>query len=987
MAPKLRNSPKHRRTALYGRDSPLPRQNVVARGCHGPMFAMLIWVVALSIRRWVSIMQAFLTILYSSVVALVVSLPTSALAQRKAPTVDQVLNNGSQGTEFFLAIPPNEVGAYPVAGLEIYVASAFDANVEFFDYSGAKSTRFKIKPYEILTLSDNSKSGKPVLNWAMEVRDAETPTRGALRITSDKPISVHIVNSKQLTTDGYMAIPTSAWGQEYISCSYYDFSEFKPWPGGFVIIAKEPTNLNIHLRGSGKASGTTSMGRKIGDRISVSLAEGEVYMVHGDGKTRAEFDLTGSLISADKPVGVIGFHMRTTIPNLLLNGNGRNHLCEMLPPTSAWGKNYTTLELQRARLLEGRGDVFRVVARDSNTKWSCKFYEKTSGKLLGQRGGTITSAGGFADEVQATQPTAAVEGFSVWEADKPIFLMQYSCSSSWDGDLILDPFMFCVTPNEQFVTSAIFQSPTMAQFSRHYLNLVIETDTSDPNLIDNLKSLQIDGQPVWMHPKATKPSLLFTRMPNGMYFAGVEFGTEARAHRVTSNGLLSFGGYLYGFGSVDAYGWPAAASYRMLAPLDTMPPVIIKGRSQCGDYAFETTELRNIPNPPKTPYADTHQVETGIAQIDTVAGRGNSNYRLVLITDQTFPRSSSYKRFKYEFQVIDKSKDARAVYYIADFINNTIVDSCLYVADKVVATPKTLDFRKLRLGSTKTLTLTLTNDQSTDIVLSGAKFMTGAHFKLTSGMIADGKPVTIPPRGAFTFGVEYLGTRETTDILKDWDKDTLIISTVCAQLRYGLNGVAAIPRIKVADFSAGTRQPTERHCSELRIDNPGSDTLRITSITGYENSPFSLPTGYIPRLPINIPPRDSVMLMPVCYRSLVLEDAKREVTFSSNGEGPDSVSTWTGSTLPSSVQTGEHGAVCDNLSISTSGRVAMLNLQADQPVGQLTVFDLRGKAVFGKDLTEPDPSSVMTCLLEPGAYVAVFDGITSRCHVKFQIAP
>ncbi len=142
------------------------------------------------------------------------------VAQVPTPQQPQALSGGMEGTEFFIAIPPNEILPFPVEGLEIYVASAFDANVELTDYSGDKKTRFKIKPYEILTLSDNSKTGKAVLNWSMEMREAEIPVRKALKLTSDKPISVYMINSKFVTTDGLMAIPINGWGLEYINCSY-----------------------------------------------------------------------------------------------------------------------------------------------------------------------------------------------------------------------------------------------------------------------------------------------------------------------------------------------------------------------------------------------------------------------------------------------------------------------------------------------------------------------------------------------------------------------------------------------------------------------------------------------------------------------------------------------------------------------------------------------------------------------------------------------
>ena len=616
-----------------------------------------------------------------------------AAQDRKPLTFETVMNSGNAGTEFFIAIPPNEILPFPVEGLEIYVASEQDAAVEVYDYATDKTFRFTNKSNQIRTISDRN-----VLNWSMEVRDAETPQRKGLRITSDKPICVSVVNSKATTTDAYLAIPVSSWGTEHIAVSYSDFREFKPWSGGFIIIAKEPTSIDILLRGSGKNDAKTSGGRMIGDRFSVTLDEGEVYMVHGDGQTRGVFDLTGSLIRSSKPVGVIGFHMRTTIPNMLINGNGRNHLCEMLPPTSVWGKRYSTIELRRTRLLAGRGDVFKVVAKDDQTKWTCKYYDKSSGKLLGQRGGLLQKAGDFQDETQATQPTALVEGFSVWEADKPILVMQYSCSSSWDGDQILDPFMVTVCPEEQFTTGAAFQLPTMSQFTKHYLNLVVKTDTTDNVAMEeNLKSLAIDGTPIWSHPQADKTSLLNARMPNGLFCASVEFGTGTQAHRITGNGRVRFGGYVYGYGAVDAYGLPlSTVAVEVVRTVDTMPPTVEVAEipGQCGGYRGVASEIRNTPNPPSTTPQNGDQVETGIASIDTVAGRRSFNYQRKLISSSDFPPSPSYKVFRYEWTVNDATKPARVIYSARDFAGNTTLDTLTYTPATSVDTAKPVIIRK-----------------------------------------------------------------------------------------------------------------------------------------------------------------------------------------------------------------------------------------------------------------------------------------------------
>lgn len=825
------------------------------------------------------------------IAALILVAFNSASAQkRKIPSVEQMLNTGSQGTEFWIAIPPNEINPYPVDELEVYVASAFDTDIEVFDAAGDKTYRRTLKSYQVRTLSDS----KGETNWTWELREPEQVVRKGIRIRAKQPISVYVLNSKAATSDGYMAIPVTGWGNEYICTSYYDFREYDNWAGGFVIIAREQCQVDVLLRGTGKLSATTELGKKIGDRFTLTMDEGDVYMIHGDGQTRGEFDLTGSYIKSTAPIGFISFHMRSTMPNLLVNGNGRNHLVEMTPPVTTWGKRYVTVELQREnRNNIGKGDVFRVIAKEGGTQWKMIYYDKVSKKILGQGGGLLQKDGEFTDVAQSGAPTTLTHGYSVWTANKPIFVMQYSCSSSWDGDPILDPFMINVTPEEQFLTSTIFQFPTTPKFTKHRLNLIVKTDTSDPNYIENLKSLEIDDIPVWRHPKAQSPTLLFTKMPNGLHWTTLDFGSEPLAHKIKSNGLVSFGGYIYGFGFVDAYGWPAAAGFRPTTSVDTMPPVI-KGDSLCGDYEFEATELRNIPDPPLPVPKDTDQVETGIALIDTLEGANSYNYKLVLVTDQIFPKSPSFKRFKYEWQVIDKSKDAYCVYFVADWAGNITLDTCRYYADKIVFNPAPLSFGKLRLGTNKSLVLTITNNSDAQVKLTDSKIKAGTYFKITNGAVPP--VVTIPARGKHEITIQYDGTRETSDIKTDWDKDTLVVKTECGEFKHPLTGVAAIPRIKVKDFDAGTRSLNEKFCGPITVENPGSDTLIVTSLSGYQGTNFSLSTPFTPALPFIVLPKQTIELKDVCFQSANITDDNINVTFSNNGDGPDSISNWRGNT-------------------------------------------------------------------------------------------
>ena len=621
----------------------------------------------------------------------------NAASQTRKLNVEQMLNSGSMGTEFWIAIPPNELNPYPVEQLDIYLASAVDTDVEIYDAGNDKTIRRTLKANEVRTLTD----AKQETSWTWEVREPEQVITKGIRIRSTNPISVCVLNSKTASTDGYMALPTSSWDKEYIAASYYDCNEFKKWPGGFLVVAKEPTDVTILLRGTGKDVGKTLMGRSIGEKITVWMDAGDVYMVLGNGQTRGEFDLTGTSIVATKPVGVIGCHMRTTMPNLLVNGNGRNHLVEMLPPVSAWDTLYQTIDLQReSRNNQGKGDVFRVIAKEANTRWTLSYYDKTSKKLLGRGGGLLKNAGEFADLTQSGSPTTLTHGFSVWTADKPILVVQYSCSSSWDGDQQLDPFMIVVPAHRNQTSSSMFQVPTSSKFTQHRLHLVVTTDSTDPKLIDNLKSLTLDGVPVWDHPDAQGSKLLDNKMPGGGYWTSITIPVGTTGHVLNSNGKVMFSGYVYGYGSIDAYGWSITGAQLSprIVPKDTLPPVLTRlPQTSCTRRTYRATEERNIPNPPRANPLATDQVDRGIKEI-LLLSSSQINLRLELGPDSATAFANLPKNFTFSVSVIDTTKAAYGDIQVWDANNNGWADWFAYVPGTRVDTLKPVIEAKSNVG-------------------------------------------------------------------------------------------------------------------------------------------------------------------------------------------------------------------------------------------------------------------------------------------------
>jgi len=622
--------------------------------------------------------------LSAMLVALIVVMPS--WAQQPIPTYEQLMGpNAMLGTEFWIAIPPNELSGHPITALEIYVASAYDTEVTIYEAESQKQYKKSIKAGEIRTLSDT----RGETNWTWEVRNTEVVELKAIRITSPKPISLYVLNSKTFTSDGYMAIPTKLWDTNYVAVSYYDFREIKNWAGGFLIISKEDnTRVTINLKGQSEGDAKTSGGKSInsGTPFTVIMEKGTTYMVQGDGLTRGVFDLTGTSITSSKPVGVLGFHQRTTMPNMLQNGNGRNHLVEMIPPVSAWGKKYVTVELGRQRSGAGRGDMFRVIASQAQTRVTYEYFDKNSKKKLGGSGFVLNKPGDFIDVLQSAFPIELPEGVSIWTADKPFFVVQYSCSSSWDGDQTLDPFMVNLTPVEQYAKGTMFQCPTLSAFTSHTLNLVVQVDTSSPTLIDDLKSLTIDGKPTWNDSRAVAPTLLYNRITGtDLYWTTIEFQTDDKSHTITGNGNVRFGGIIYGKGQTDAYGWPLAALSRDLTDtnfIDTLAPALTKsGTPKRMRYTATEAWIQADPSTP-TPFALT-QRPTGIAQagiLNAPPNYASTNYAFTFISDNSFPRVNPSMLATFELSVIDTSRDAIAYFYVMDWAGNTTVDSIAYVS-------------------------------------------------------------------------------------------------------------------------------------------------------------------------------------------------------------------------------------------------------------------------------------------------------------------
>jgi RHS repeat-associated protein len=283
--------------------------------------------------------------------------------------------------------------------------------------------------------------------------------------------------------------------------------------------------------------------------FDVVLDAGEVYQLR-DLDYRPH-DVTGTVVTADKPIAVFGSHVCTFIPG----GYGFcDHLADQMPPTSSWGRQFVTVPLATRT----KGDTFRFLAQADNTE------VRVNGTLVA----TLDRG-----ELHERILTAASE----IAATRPILVAQYSNSAEYDGTNT-DPFMMLIPPYEQFLAGYTVTTPATG-FDRHFINLVVPTD--------GVGDVTLDGTAV--------PSGAFTPI-GASGFSGAQVEVAAGTHQLA--GALPFGVFIYGFALHDSYGYTGGQSLSPVALASNIaltPPAVTLPLGQSVTVAALVTDIDGRP--------------------------------------------------------------------------------------------------------------------------------------------------------------------------------------------------------------------------------------------------------------------------------------------------------------------------------------------------------------------------------------------------------
>ena len=410
----------------------------------------------------------------------------------------------SQGSEFWLAFPSNYIQT-PELTLFITGATATTGTVEI---PGLLFTNpFAVTPGTVTAVS---------LPAVAQISTSDTVEDLGIHVTAAAEVSVYGLNRITFTTDAYLGLPVDILGTSYIVLGYKNTDIFNGTEFAVVATANG-TTVTI-------TPSVTTGGRTAGVAYTVALDLGQTYQLQNTDAAPA--DLSGSIITSDKPIAVFGGHACANIPNGTTLAC--DHVVEQLPPITTWGKSFVTMPLAT----RVGGDTFRSLASDAATD------VKVNGTTVATLG-----AGQFHEQL--------IDGPATIISDKPVLVAQYSNGTTFDN-VTSDPFMMLIPPFEQFLASYTVTTPDSG-FDPNFINLVVP-DAAVGNVL-------LDGVAV--------PAASYTAIGTSG-FQGTQQAVALGSH--TMSGPLPFGAFMYGFAEADSYGYPGGQS---LAPIVLVTSVVL----------------------------------------------------------------------------------------------------------------------------------------------------------------------------------------------------------------------------------------------------------------------------------------------------------------------------------------------------------------------------------------------------------------------------
>jgi hypothetical protein len=364
---------------------------------------------------------------------------------------------------------------------------------------------------------------------------------GAYRLRSTQPVVVYQFNPLEYTTggdctavvsscsysnDASLLLPTNAWTGTYRVAARHHFYV----SSGFyaVTASQDDTTVTVAAAPGGGGVKPGIPGISAGGNGQVKLDAGDVIEVvtsGDDSSPSSPDDVTGTLVTADKPVQVIGGHQCTFVPDSV---GFCDHLEESMFPYESLANDY----IVAAPLIPTGGttpkvEVVRIVATQPATTLT---YDPPQPGAPG----SISAAGAWV-EIAGTSKSFRIS------ASQPIMVVQYMEGQKAGGNSG-DPAMALAVATSQFRKSYLFHAPS--NYETSYVNIIARTGVP----------VSVDG--------ATVSG--FTPIGSTGYSVARKSLSNAGTGNHSAASTEGFGISVYGYGKYTSYWYPGGSDLAVL---------------------------------------------------------------------------------------------------------------------------------------------------------------------------------------------------------------------------------------------------------------------------------------------------------------------------------------------------------------------------------------------------------------------------------------
>jgi hypothetical protein len=374
-------------------------------------------------------------------------------------------------------------------------------------------------------------------------------------------ISVYFMSHAPYSSDGTYVLQTSEWGRDYVVAGFASLlvcgiTTYGDIPCSFTIAADQD-NTRIEITPSCDLrqalifplnGGVTAFPK--GKKFNVILNRGQSIQLESvDGETVTSYDITGTIIHSNYPVGVIGASECTNIPSCY---DYCDFVCHANLPVSSWGKTYySTPFIQPDSMPLHDSSMFLVVS--SKDSQIIHRYDCASDDHIECRIDTALHIK-WIEEAKASK----------WYSDAPFMLVQYMNSSDYPDGVNGwgDPSEVALEPKENYSNSCLFivaDSVAPQAHNDNYANIFYNDNAA--------KSTLLDGKSILGYTS--------TCIGDSMSIAVIPHISPG-AHYVKSDSGVSV--YVYGYGYDESYSWSGGLGARPYVPYthnDSIAPAIL----------------------------------------------------------------------------------------------------------------------------------------------------------------------------------------------------------------------------------------------------------------------------------------------------------------------------------------------------------------------------------------------------------------------------